>query len=69
LAAIDLGPVAVAVVLLRQADRAGRIDDAQGLAADVHQLAELLVQPGVVQRTLAGVLVDVEHAALGAGFA
>jgi hypothetical protein len=66
-AAVDLRPGAVALILLGEQDDAGGIDDAHRLTADVDERAELLVQAGDVQRRLAGVLVDVEHAALGAG--
>ena len=65
--AVDLGPAALGVVGV--VDGGVPVQDAGGLAARLHQAAELLVQPGLAQGALGGVLVQVEHAALRAGVA
>ncbi len=64
-AAVDLGPPAGPVVLLREVDRAVGPEQPQGLPAGVDQLLELLGQLGGAQGELSGVVVDVEHPALG----
>jgi hypothetical protein len=67
LAAVHLGTPAGAVIPLIQADVTSRVDDASGLAARMDQRPELVMQPSGPQRGLAGLLVNVEHAALGTG--
>lgn len=67
LAALDLGAASVTVVRLLHADHGVLIEDAHGLAAGVDERAELLVQIGGAQGGLAGLLMDVEHAALPTG--
>ncbi len=63
----DLGPTAIAVIGFGQVDHGLVVEDAHGLAAGVYQRTEAVVETGRPQRFLAGVLMDVEHAALRPG--
>ena len=63
-AARDLGPATGAVVLLVTQHLAVLVEDARRLAARMDQRHELGVQVRRLQRDLAVVVVDVEHAAL-----
>lgn len=67
--AVDLGAVQRGVVggVLPQQDRPGVVEQAVVLALAPGHGQELRLQSGLAQRTLAGVGVQVEHAALGAG--
>lgn len=62
----DLGARAAVAVVLHP-DGGVLVEDAHGLAAGVDDRAELLIEPGGPQCGLAGVLVHVQHAALGTG--
>lgn len=66
-AALHLGPSAGAVVGLVVADGAVAVEDPHLLAAFEDEVAELRHQAGRLDRDLAVVVVDVEHAALRAG--
>ena len=65
---VDLGAAAVAALgLVVDEDRAGLVQDAHGLALRMGEREEPLVEAGLAQRELPGLLVHVEGAALAAG--
>ncbi len=64
---MHLGATAAAVVGLVEEERAVRVEHPRRLGAFTDDPAELVEQPGRLQRELSVVVMDVEHPALRAG--